>query len=63
MSKEQMCFTEPVAIACPACGVRIGEWCLNDGRNRKWVEGAPVHYERIEAVDRAYPPRPYPQQL
>jgi hypothetical protein len=62
MSRTNMCFTEPTAIPCPACGVGIAEWCLKDGRERKWIDGAPVHLERIAAVDRAYPPRPYPTE-
>ena len=60
--KQRMCFTEPTAIPCPSCGSGVAEWCLNDGRERKWIAGSPVHLERIDAVNRAYPPRPYPRQ-
>jgi hypothetical protein len=56
-----MCFTEPLAVACPACGAGVAAWCLNDGRKRRWIAGAPVHLERIDAVNREFPPRPYPE--
>lgn len=55
-----MCYTEPICIACPVCGVGVCEWCLKDARERKWVSGAPVHLERISAVNKEFPPRPYP---
>lgn len=53
MNDSRMCFTEPVAISCPACGAGVSEWCKKDGRARKWIEGAPVHLERIDAVNRS----------
>ena len=59
---NQMCFTEPTAVCCPVCGVGIAEWCLKDGRERKWIVGAPVHLARIAAVNLEFPPRPYPVQ-
>ena len=62
MSDKHFSFTEPTAIACPVCTAGIAEWCLQDDRNRKWIAGAPVHQERIDAVNRAYPPRTYPRQ-
>ena len=60
MSDKNMCFTEPLAIACPVCRAGIAEWCVQDRNKRKWVSGAPVHLGRIDAVNREYPPRPYP---